>query len=159
MSQTAAVSRFPAPRIDLGLLVLRAALGVVFAAHGAQKLFVFGFAGVTGAFTQMGAPLPGITGPAVALLEFFGGLALVVGLLTRLSGLGLAATMLGAMLLVHLPAGFFAPNGIEFVLTLAGIAATLMITGAGRYSVDARIGARSAPRTAVTTPASLRRAA
>lgn len=133
-----------APRVDLGLLVLRVVLGTVFAAHGAQKLFVFGFGGVTGAFTQMGAPLPGITGPMVALLEFFGGLALVVGLLSRLTGVGLAATMLGAILLVHLPAGFFAPNGIEFALTLMAASLAIAATGAGRYSLDHLLASRRA---------------
>jgi putative oxidoreductase len=132
----------PAPRIDLGLLVLRVVLGTVFLAHGAQKLFVFGFDGVTGAFTQMGAPLPGVTGPLVALVEFFGGLALIVGLLSRLAGVGLAATMLGAILLVHLPAGFFAPKGVEFVLTLMAGALAIAATGAGRYSLDHALGAR-----------------
>ena len=131
-----------APRIDLGLLVLRVVLGTVFAAHGAQKLFVFGFGGVTGAFAQMGAPLPGVTGPMVALLEFFGGLALVVGLLTRLAGVGLAATMLGAIVLVHAAAGFFAPNGVEFVLTLMAGALALATTGAGQYSLDHLLATR-----------------
>ena len=132
----------PAPRIDLGLLVLRVVLGTVFLAHGAQKLFVFGFDGVTGAFTQMGAPLPGLTGPMVALLEFFGGIALAVGLLSRLAGVGLAATMLGAILLVHLPAGFFAPKGVEFVLTLMAGALAIAATGAGRFSLDHALAAR-----------------
>ena len=141
---TRSLSGALAPRLDLGLLVLRVVLGTVFAAHGAQKLFVFGFAGVTGAFTQMGAPLPGITGPMVALVEFFGGIALAVGLLSRLAGVGLAATMLGAILLVHLPAGFFAPNGIEFVLTLMAGALAIAVTGAGRYSLDHALASRRA---------------
>lgn len=129
-------------RLDFGLLLLRVVAGIVFAAHGGQKLFVYGLSGVVGAFGQMGIPLPGVTGPLVALLEFFGGLALIAGLLTRLVGLGLAVTMLGALFMVHLTAGFFAPNGIEFVLTLASVAATLAITGGGRYAADVLVARR-----------------
>ncbi|MDB4879928.1 MAG: DoxX family protein [Gemmatimonadetes bacterium] len=132
---------------DLGLAVLRVATGVIFAAHGAQKLFVYGFAGVSGAFGQMGAPMPGITGPLTALVEFFGGLALVVGLLTRLAGFGLAITMLGAIFIVHLAAGFFAPSGIEFPLSLLAAALALVFTGAGRYSIDAVVGGRRSAAT------------
>ncbi len=131
-----------APRIDIGLAVLRIITGIIFMVHGGQKLFVYGFAGVSGAFAQMGIPLPGITGPLVALLEFFGGFALVVGLLTRLSALGLAINMLGAIVMVHLAAGFFLPNGYEFALALLGATITLALTGAGNYSVDAVIARR-----------------
>jgi len=127
---------------DLALLLLRLITGVVFVTHGAQKLFTFGFAGVTGAFTQMGIPLPGITGPLVALVEFFGGLALVVGLLTRLASLGLAITMLGAIMFVHAKAGFFAPAGFEFPLTLVGGTVALALAGAGRFSLDDIIARR-----------------
>ena len=134
-----------APRVDLALLLLRVVFGATFAVHGYQKLFIFGFGGVTNAFTQMGAPLPGITGPLVALLEFFGGIAIVIGLLTRLAGLGLAIDMLGAILLVHLPDGFFAPKGVELVLLLMTGALALALTGAGAWSVDAAIARRRAP--------------
>lgn len=145
---------------DAGLTLLRAITGVTFAAHGAQKLFVYGFDGVAGGFAQMGVPFASVVGPMVGFVELFGGLALIAGLLTRLAGVGLTAVMLGAMFLVHLPAGFFLPNGYEFVLMLAASATTLAITGAGRYSLDALLARRLSP---VQTPAqardTLRRAA
>ena len=146
-----------ARQLDLGLTILRAVTGLIFAVHGGQKLFVFGFDGVAGAFGQMGVPLAGLVGPAVALLEFFGGLALIAGLLTRPVAVGLAATMLGAVFIAHLPAGFFLPNGYEFVLMLFGAAATLAVTGAGGWSLDALIAARR-PSTG-TANRTLRRAA
>jgi putative oxidoreductase len=137
-------------RIQTGLTLLRAAVGAIFIAHGAQKLFVYGMSGVAGAFGQMGVPFPEVTGPMVALLEFFGGIALVLGLLTRLAALGLAVNMVGAMVLVHAPAGFFLPNGIEFALVLGAASAALSIMGAGEFSVDALLARRrqQAPQTA-----------
>lgn len=133
-----------AARVSAGLAALRAIVGTVFLAHGAQKLFVFGLAGVAGAFDGMGVPLAGIAGPAVAFAEFFGGIALLLGLFTRVAGIGLAAVMLGALFLVHWAGGFFAPEGVEFVLTLFGAAVALAIAGPGDYSVDALLGRRKA---------------
>lgn len=126
----------------LGIGILRIVTGIVFAAHGYQKLFVFGITGVQGAFTKMGAPLPTITGPLVACLEFFGGIALIIGLLTRLVALGLAIDMLGAIVLVHLANGFFLPSGYEFVLMLMVASLALVLGGPGRLSVDEMIAGR-----------------
>ena len=131
-------------KTQTALTMLRVVVGTIFVAHGAQKLFVFGLAGVTGAFGQMGVPLPEITGPLVALLEFFGGLALAVGLLTRWAALGLAINMLGAALLVHAKGGFFLPSGIEYTLALGVASLAFAVMGAGDYSLDQVLARRRA---------------
>jgi putative oxidoreductase len=132
------------PNTGAALLVLRLTLGIVMLAHGYQKLFVFGFGGITGGFAQMGIPMPGITGPLVALLEFFGGIALIIGLLTRLAALGFVIDMLGAAAFVHLKNGFFLPTGFEFVFMLLGASIAVMLGGAGIASVDGMIADRRA---------------
>jgi putative oxidoreductase len=149
-------------QIDTALAVLRVVLGITFILHGGQKLFVFGFDGVSGAFAQMGIPAPGILGPFVALVEFFGGIAITLGLLTRLAALGVGATMVVAILTVHLKNGFFAPTGVELPLALLAAAIALVITGAGDFSLDALVGKRLTGRTAeapVAAPARTRRVA
>jgi putative oxidoreductase len=122
--------------LNAGLAVLRVLTGLIFIAHGAQKVFQYGFAGVTGAFASMGIPLAGVVGPSVALVELVGGIALVLGLFTRSAALGLAGVMVGAIVLVHLPGGFFMPTGIEFALSLFAAAVAVTLTGPGRYSLD-----------------------
>jgi putative oxidoreductase len=134
--------RSPSPRqLSLGLAALRLAVAAVFINHGRQKLFVYGFAGVTGAFTQMGVPAPGLMGPFIGLLEFFGGIALAIGLLTRLFALGFVFDMLGAILLVQLKRGF---GGFELEFLLLGSSLALVLAGAGEFSVDALLGRRNA---------------
>jgi len=134
------VSVMPPPRIALGLTILRIVVGVVFIAHGSQKLFVFGIHGVVGGFTQMGVPLPSITAPLVAIIEFVGGIALVLGLFTRVFAILLAIDMLGAIVLVHFRGGFFLPNGFEFALTLLAANTALAVSGPGDYAIDTRRG-------------------
>ena len=132
------VSVVAPPRMALGLTILRVIIGIVFIAHGAQKLFVFGIHGVVGGFSQMGVPLPSITAPLVAIVEFVGGIALVLGLFTRIAALLLAIDMLGAIVLVHFKGGFFLPAGYEFALTLLAANIALAVSGPGDYAVDTR---------------------
>jgi putative oxidoreductase len=152
-------SRTSEKQMNIGLAILRVVVGAIFVAHGAQKIFVFGFDGVAGAFGQMGIPMAGVLGPFVALVEFFGGLALISGLLTRLASLGLLSTMVVAILQVHLPNGFFAPKGVEFPLSLVGSTLMLVITGAGKYSIDSLIGSRTSKVETKSSDKKLRRAA
>lgn len=129
-------------QLNIGLAALRAVVGIVFVAHGLQKLLVFGIDGLTTAFTQMGIPGAAVAAPLVMFAELAGGLALLAGALTRVAGAGLALVMLGAIGFAHLSAGFFNPNGFEFPLTLLAATLTLALTGAGQFSVDAQLAAR-----------------
>lgn len=141
------VSSTTTPRqLSLGLAILRAVVGIIFVAHGSQKLFVFGVDGLTAGFTQMGIPMAAVAAPLVMLAELLGGIALLTGLVTRVAAVALAAVMLGAIAFAHLPAGFFNPNGIEFPLALLAATLTIAVTGPGTLSLDARLGRRSIDR-------------
>lgn len=129
-------------RTDAALLLLRVVIGGIFVAHGAQKLFGFGLDGTTAYFTKAGAPMPEVTSVLVTALECLGGLALVLGALTRLVAPLLAIDMVGAILLVHMKHGFFGGMGVEFPLVLLASLLTLTLAGPGAYSVDSRVGRR-----------------
>lgn len=129
-------------QLNTGLLLVRITTGTVFLVHGAQKLFQFGVAGVTGTFEEMGILAPAVVAPAVTAIEFFGGLALLVGFLTRPAAFALLVVMIGAAVFVHIPNGFFLPSGYEFALALGGVNALLMLTGGGAYSLDAAIATK-----------------
>ena len=111
-------------------------MGGVFAAHGLQKLIVFGIPGLAGFMTQLGIPFPTLSALAVTAAELLGGLALVAGAFTRLAALPLAFSMLVAGLTAHLKGGFFLPSGVEYVLVLFLASVTLALTGPGAWAVD-----------------------
>jgi len=125
--------------------VLRVALGGVILGHGLQKVFGwfdgYGIAGTMKFFASLG--MPSVLGALVIISDFFGSLALIAGLLTRFSAAAAAAVMAGAVLLVHLPNGFFmnwggAPHGegYEFHILAIAMAAVLVHAGGGRASLD-----------------------
>ena len=130
------------PSLDRGLLLLRLGIGLVFVAHGAQKLFGFGLAGTAGFLESVGVPVPGLNAALLIAVELGGGLALLAGLFTRAAAALTAFAMLVAVTVVHLPNGYFLPDGAEFALTLLLASLAITQTGAGRYSVDARIFSR-----------------
>lgn len=123
-----------------GLTVLRLVVGAVFMMHGGHKLFIFGFHNVAGMMSHLRVPLPQFFGVVVTLVEFLGGLGLVVGLLRRWAAFFLAIDMVVAILKVHLPHGFFNPMGYEFRLTLLAASVALMLNGPGAAAIDNLIG-------------------
>lgn len=128
-------------------LPVRVAAGVIFVAHGAQKLFGwfggYGLEGTGGWMASIGLE-PGVLMAAMAgSAEFFGGLALVLGLLVRPAAVVLALTMVVAIVTVHLANGLFmANNGYEFGLALLAVSVSLAIRGAGSVSADQVISAK-----------------
>jgi len=139
------VKRLMGTSNDLSLTTLRVVLGVVFFAHGAQRMLGWfggeGFQVSMGGYAHMGIP-----GPVALLIicaQFFGGLGLIVGLFTRIASLGVAGLMIGAVFMVHLQNGFFMNwmgtqkgEGIEFHLLALAMAAALLLRGGGGFSVD-----------------------
>lgn len=121
-----------------GLAVLRVVVGIVFAVHGYQKLFTLGIHGVAGMLGQMGIPLAGFFAVVVTLVEFVGGILLLLGVSTRIAAAFIACDMIVAILAVHLKNGFFNPRGFEFPLTLLASAICLMLAGGGALSLKRR---------------------
>jgi len=131
---------------DWVLTVARVVLGVAFFVHGSQKLFGwFGGHGLSATIKtfrdQMGIPAP-LTYLAIAA-EFFGGLGLIIGLLTRVAALGIAITMVVAMIKVHLKFGFLLNwfgdkqgHGVEYHLLAIALAIIIIAHGAGAFSLD-----------------------
>lgn len=117
--------------------MLRVVIGFLFAAHGFQKYVQYTIEGTAAAFTQMGVPAAGLVAPIQATLEVVGGIALILGLATRVFGYLLAITMVGAIFMVHLAGGIFVENGgLELVAALGAGALAIALVGAGRFSLD-----------------------
>jgi putative oxidoreductase len=117
-----------------GVTLLRVIVGIVFFAHGSQKLFVYGVQGFAGFLAHMG--LPTFLSPIVIAIELLGGAALVLGIGTRIAAAAIAVNMLGAILAIHLKGGFFLPTGFEYALTMLAASGALILTGPGKASLD-----------------------
>jgi len=122
-------------------LPLRLIAGIIFTAHGSQKLFSwFGGYGLdgTGQWMESIGLAPGYLMALMAgSAEFFGGLLLIIGLLTRPTAVVLAVTMIVAIFSTHISNGLFmSNNGVEFALALLAITAALAIQGGGKFSID-----------------------
>jgi putative oxidoreductase len=130
---------------DLGLLLLRMAIGGVMLAHGLQK---FGFLGgpgldgITDFFGNLGFRPARAWAPLVAVVEAVGGVLLILGLLTPVAGLLIAADLLVAIVVVHWPRFWAQDGGLEFPLPIAAGALALALVGPGAWSLDAALGVR-----------------
>jgi putative oxidoreductase len=128
--------------INIGLLIIRLVIGVLFIGHGAQKLFGwfggYGLKGTGGWFESIGMK-PGVTMALLAgLAELLGGILFTLGLLTPLAGIIIAGTMVIAIVKVHGPNGLWATsNGYEYNLILLAVAIGIALVGPGQYALDA----------------------
>jgi len=131
---------------DIATAIVRLALGVVFFAHGAQKLLGwfggYGFTGTMGFFTGV-LHIPAIFAFLAIAAEFFGGLGLIFGFLTRMAAIGVLSNMIVAIALVHSQFGFFMNwtgtqkgEGYEYHLVILAVTVLLIIRGAGAVSLD-----------------------
>lgn len=127
--------------MDLGLLIIRLVIGILFVGHGAQKLFGWfgghGLKGTGGWFESIGMK-PGVMMALLAgLAELIGGILFALGFLTPLAALMIAGTMIMAIVKVHGPNGLWATsNGYEYNLTLLSVAIGIALIGPGRYALD-----------------------
>jgi putative oxidoreductase len=119
-----------------GATVLRVAVGVVFLPHGYQKLFLLGIPAVATFLGRIGIPAPLPAAAILSLVEFGAGLALVLGIFTRWAAGLLAVDMLVAILTVHLPHGFFLPEGFEYAGILLAANLALVLLGPGDAALD-----------------------
>lgn len=127
-----------------GRAILRVVVGVIFVMHGGQKLSM-GFHNVAGFLGSLGIPLPTLAAIMLTLVEFLGGIALILGLLTRYAAALLALDMLVALITYHVKNGFFVPKGVEFPLLLLAANLYLLLAGAGSMAIDTLRRKKPAP--------------
>lgn len=124
------------------LTLLRIVLGIIFMYHGYVKLFLpGGFVGTVDLFTSIGIILPKFSALVVAVLEYFGGLLLIIGLLTRWIAVLLILEMLVAFFKVHIKQGFLVTSqayGYEFILLILTVLIVILLSGAGKLSLGKR---------------------
>jgi putative oxidoreductase len=126
-----------------GLTVLRVVTGIIFMAHGWQKLFQMGLHGTAGMFGAIGVPVPAVSSAIVTFVELLGGLALIIGLLTRWAAALNGFDMIVAILLVHLKNGLLKPGGFEHPLIMLAACIALVMLGPGAASVDGALAKRT----------------
>lgn len=114
---------------------LRLAMGLIFIAHGRPKLFG-GLHNVEGMLAGLGFPIPFVFAIILAVVEFVGGICILIGLFTRYAAALIFINMAVAILKVHLPHGLTGPGGYEFPLSLLVGAMALMLLGSGKASVE-----------------------
>lgn len=132
-----ATTGFPTIARDVITLIARIGIGAIFIAHGWQKFSEWTIAGTSDSFAQMGVPLADIAAPFSTFVELIGGALLILGALTPLVGVLLAANVIGALVIVHLtPTPFVDQGGWELVAALAAGALLIAAAGPGRLSVD-----------------------
>src|SRR6201993_2188713 len=146
------IRRLVATDDNTATVLLRLVLGIVFFAHGAQKMLGwfggYGFTGTMGFFTGA-MHIPAVFAFLAIAAEFFGGLGLIFGFLTRIAAFGITVNMLVAIAMVHAQFGFFMNwtgtqkgEGIEYHLLTVAITIFLMIKGAGAFSIDRALSAK-----------------
>jgi Predicted membrane protein len=140
-----AIAGFISTPDDIGVFVARVMLSIVFIPHGSQKLLGlfggYGFTGTMESFASNG--MPAVLAFLIIMAESLGSLALLFGFFGRFMAFGIGMVMLGAILMVHLPNGFFMNwfgtqkgEGFEYHLLAIGLALVVMIKGSGAFSVD-----------------------
>lgn len=124
---------------DVAPLVLRLALGSIFMWHGYDKVFVKGMPAIAGFLGGLGFPAPDLFAYILGYGELVFGLLMIIGLLTRLAAKFEVIVAIVAFLTVHMSNGFAISNGgYEFIMLIGAAAFSLMVTGPGKYSADAK---------------------